>query len=144
MTLAVDGRGHLEHEVISCSDAAAAKGIPLGRELKTLILTAGGRLLVASLPGDRRLHLRSVKRVAATRQACLCSVEELASMGLAPGSISPFLPQLARVHHLIDPACFALDWMSTNDGTRRGFIVFDPRSLHELDQITVAEIGVPT
>jgi len=51
----------LAESVVSCEDAAEARGIPLTNELKTLVLRTSVGFVAAHLPGDGILSLRKVK-----------------------------------------------------------------------------------
>ena len=49
---------NLPHTVISCEDAANAKGIPLRNELKSLILKTDNGFCILNLTGDRFANLK--------------------------------------------------------------------------------------
>lgn len=117
---------HLPHDVVSCEEAAVAKGFPLERELKSLILKADTGLIIAHISGNESLSLRQVKRHLKSEQARLASPEEITLLGVGAGTVSPFLPNLWKLPHLIDADLLNLSWVSTNNGTLSGYIVFDP------------------
>ncbi|MBS2532727.1 YbaK/EbsC family protein [Catenulispora sp. NF23] len=113
-------------EVVSCREAANAKGFPLRHELKSLILKTDEGFAVVHLSGSEFLSLRQVKRFLKSDQARLATPHETASLGARPGAVSPFLPNLWRLPHLIDTDLLTLTWVSTNNGTLNSYIVFDP------------------
>jgi prolyl-tRNA editing enzyme YbaK/EbsC (Cys-tRNA(Pro) deacylase) len=59
--------------VITCKDAAAARGLPLTHELKSIILKTSHRILVVHVPGNKYVSLRAVKRALGSKQAQLAS-----------------------------------------------------------------------
>jgi len=116
----------LSCDVVSCKDAAEAKGFPLQRELKSLILKVDTGLIVAHLSGSESLSLRQVKRHLKSEEARLATLDEIKPLGVEAGTISPFLPNLWKLPHLIDVDLLEFSWVSTNNGTLNGYIVFDP------------------
>lgn len=131
----------LPSEVVSCAEAASAKGIPLSNELKTLVLAEpGGEVLVCHLRGDDHLDLRAVKRIVGERDVALASPARLKDLGLGPGTVYPFSSTLAERRHLIDDSLSTLSFLSTNAGDLREFIVFDPSALCLLPNATTHRI----
>lgn len=138
--------------VVSCESAARAKGFPLERELKTLVIDAtttqsidpGARaLLVAHVRGDRRLSLRAVKRALGVTQARLAGNDSLDDLGVEPGTIHPFQPALWGLRHLVAREVLSLPWVTTNSGRLDGFIVFDPVILLRAECIVVDNLEEP-
>jgi prolyl-tRNA editing enzyme YbaK/EbsC (Cys-tRNA(Pro) deacylase) len=119
----------LHYDVISCSQAAYAKGIPLKNELKSLILTTNKGLYVLNISGDENASLRSVKNVLNVDEAFLANIEQLNELQVQPGTICPFLPQLWCLPQLISKDVLKLSFVSTNNGTRNQYIVFHPKLL---------------
>jgi prolyl-tRNA editing enzyme YbaK/EbsC (Cys-tRNA(Pro) deacylase) len=130
----------LAEPVVSCSEAAVAKGVPLERELKSLLLECDhGRVLV-HLRGDHRLSLHAVKRALAVRQARLASPSAVQALGVSPGTLHPFHPALwTTTTYLIARGLFSLPWVTTNAGHPNEYIVFDPLVLLRAPRILVGE-----
>jgi prolyl-tRNA editing enzyme YbaK/EbsC (Cys-tRNA(Pro) deacylase) len=116
----------LSDPVISCASAAAAKGIPLEHELKSLVIETDAGLVVAHIPGNRRLSLRAVKRCLPTAQARLAN---LGALDLLPGTVHPFHALLWPLHHLVTREVLDLGWVSTNAGKLTTYVIFDPALL---------------
>jgi prolyl-tRNA editing enzyme YbaK/EbsC (Cys-tRNA(Pro) deacylase) len=116
----------LPEPVVSCASAAAAKGIPLQHELKSLVIQTDAGLVVTHIPGDRSLSLRAVKRCLSTTQARLA---DLSDLDLAPGTVHPFHARLWKLHHLVSREVLGLGWVSTNAGELTTYVVFDPMML---------------
>jgi prolyl-tRNA editing enzyme YbaK/EbsC (Cys-tRNA(Pro) deacylase) len=127
---------HLDHPVVSCEEAAAARGIPLARELKTLLLQTHDHGIVAvHLPGDAKVALRKVKQSMGTAQAYQASLEALAGLGLSPGTICAIKEPVWSMRHLVSQRLLQMDTVMTNDGTKTGYVEFDPAVLLLTDQI---------
>ncbi|MCL2436362.1 MAG: YbaK/EbsC family protein [Lentimicrobiaceae bacterium] len=119
----------LHHDVISCSEAAVAKGIPLENELKSLILTTSKGLYVLNIPGNENASLRSVKNALDVDEALLANIEQLSTLQVQPGTVCPFLPQLWCLPQLISKDILKLSFVSTNNGTKNQYIIFCPKLL---------------
>jgi prolyl-tRNA editing enzyme YbaK/EbsC (Cys-tRNA(Pro) deacylase) len=124
-----------------CRAAAKARGVPLGNELKSLVLTTCQGLVVAHLPGDRRLSLRCVKRQLAVRHASLASREQLQSLGLGPGTVSAVLDPVWSLEHAVCRSLLEKEFVTTNDGTRQGFFVFSPQTLLHAKSVRVGDFA---
>lgn len=135
--------GILDHEVISCEQAAKAKGILLENELKTMILweQENQRFIACHLNGHRKIDLRKVKKRLNVKQASLASLAQIEALDLSPGKVMPFLQSVWEMYHLIDAQVFATSLVSTNDGTRKGFISFPPKLLKLTNRYIVASIA---
>ena len=129
----------LSRPVVSCEEAAAARGIPVAAELKTLILETSGGMIAAHLPGDGMLSLKKVKDYLEAEEAYLADPEVLLTMGLSAGTVSALLEPVWSMPHLISRRVFDLDEMMTNDGTKTGYFAFDPAILTHVLNIRVGE-----
>ena len=119
----------LNSAVISCAEAAEAKGIEIGQELKSMVLHTSKGLFVAHLPGDRRIKYRSIKNLLSVREALLASPDTLIKLGLAPGTVCAVREPVWSLPHLISSEILSKNFISTNDGTRGGYLVFSPTLL---------------
>lgn len=134
----------LPYKVLSCADAALAKGIPLENELKTLVLSVDfGKVVAVHVRGNRHLSLRSVKQYLNVEQALLMDIVSLASLGCVPGTVCPFLPPVWGIQQLISKEVLTLNYMSTNNGTHTGYFLFAPKLLQEVPSWAVGEFEVP-
>lgn len=131
----------LPYDVVTCDEAAAAKGVTLDRELKSLVLMTSAGCVVAHILGDDHLSLRSVKQALAVDEAHLMDAGGLDSLKLEPGRVSPFVPQLWELPQVVDPRVLGPAWVTTNDGTLNGYIVFDPLLLLRAESIVTVRIA---
>jgi prolyl-tRNA editing enzyme YbaK/EbsC (Cys-tRNA(Pro) deacylase) len=83
----------------TAEDAARAAGCRLGQIVKSLVLVAGDRFVVALVPGNRRGDPEKVARLLGERGARVARANEVErATGYAPGAVAPFaLPQVDRV-----------------------------------------------
>jgi prolyl-tRNA editing enzyme YbaK/EbsC (Cys-tRNA(Pro) deacylase) len=79
--------------------AAEAIGCGLDQIVKSLVLVADGRAVVALVPGDRRADPSKVARAVGATAARIATADEVrAATGFAPGAVAPFpLPGVARI-----------------------------------------------
>jgi prolyl-tRNA editing enzyme YbaK/EbsC (Cys-tRNA(Pro) deacylase) len=125
--------------VVSCGQAAEAKGIPLANELKSLVLATQKGFVVLHLPGDGAACLRRVKEALEIREACLAAPEQLASFGLRPGTVCAVKDPVWSLPHLISRRVFQRDLVSTNDGTLQGYYRFQPAVLLTAASVVVGD-----
>lgn len=106
----------LPQPVVSCAEAALAKGISLENELKTLILLVSQELCCVHVRGDLYVDLRKVKQYLNSKEARLAPVESLAHLGVQPGTVSPYVDEIAALPHLVCRSLLRADFLSTNAG----------------------------
>jgi prolyl-tRNA editing enzyme YbaK/EbsC (Cys-tRNA(Pro) deacylase) len=134
----------LNREVVTCSQAAAAKNVPLQNELKTLILWTTDGLYAVHLRGDQRLSLRAVKQFLHVKEARLLSVPEMSGIDLTPGTVCPFLPPVWYMRQLLSSALLDLEFVTTNNRTLNGYFLFDPQLLLQVPQVEVGNFECST
>lgn len=115
--------------VVSCEQAANAKGIELQRELKSIVVQTRMGCIAVHTRGDRDVSLRKVKRELGLKEAYLASPEVLQKMGLEPGTVSAVRDPVWSMLNLITKQVLDLDLVSTNDGTLTNYVLFDPQIL---------------
>jgi len=129
----------LDFPVVTCEEAAAAKGIKLASELKTLILETTSGLVAVHLPGDGILSLRAVKDFIEVEEAYLADPETLLKLGLSAGTVSAVLEPVWSMPHLISRRIFDRDQLSTNNRTKTGYFLFNPVILTRAENTRVGE-----
>lgn len=119
----------LKKEVISCDEAAEARGVPLFNELKTMILSTTNGYVAVHLPGDGQISLRAVKNALEVKNAFIAPAEEIYKLELSPGTVSAVLEPVWSMPHLFSKRVLTLDFVTTNNGTRSQYFKFDPIEL---------------
>lgn len=125
----------LKQPVVSCEEASKAKGIPLGNELKTLILDTQIGNVALHIPGDENASLRKVKDTLEVKNASLASLLYLKELGLSPGTVSAVNEPVWSMPHLVDKSVLTKKYVSTNNGTLRKYYKFDPKILLEANSV---------
>lgn len=115
-----------DYEVVSCEEAANARKVPLGNELKTLILQTPSELVAAHLPGDGELNLRAIKNTLDVKDIKIANPEDIAKIGLESGTVSAVLEPVWSMPHLISRRLLSLSYVTTNNKTKKGYFKFDP------------------
>jgi prolyl-tRNA editing enzyme YbaK/EbsC (Cys-tRNA(Pro) deacylase) len=122
--------------VISCTEAACARGVPLGVELKTLLLRSRGLIVAVHLPADRRLNSRVVRKLLRTRRLSFLHEDQLAAYGVQRGAINPWNVPFCALH-LVAQSVFRIARMSTNNARLDEGVLFATRDLRRLPGLIV-------
>ena len=126
--------------VVSCGEAAAARAIDLGQELKTLVLDTGAFSLAVHLRADTRLRARSIKRLIKLDNVHLVQLDVLARFGLYPGVINPWNVPFCR-YHLLCLRVLVNPVMATNDSSLTMGRFFSTHDLLALPNLVVGFFG---
>lgn len=129
----------LSPAVVTCKEAAKAKGIPLCQELKTLILNTSTGLVALHLPGDSKGALRAVKNALEVDEAHMVSGKVLASLGLEDGTVSAVCSPVWEMPHLISRRVLSFDFVSTNTGNKKEFFNFSPSILMDAESVMLGD-----
>ncbi|GHU73998.1 hypothetical protein FACS189413_18680 [Bacteroidia bacterium] len=113
-------------EVVSCEEAATARKVPLGNELKTLILQTPSGLVAVHLPADGELNLRAIKNTLYIKDVKIAAPEDIAKIGLVSGTVSAVLEPVWSMPHLISKRALSKSYVTTNNKTKIGYFKFDP------------------
>ncbi len=117
-------------------EAARKLGVEPERVFKTLVVAAGGRSLVAVVPVESELDLRSLGKRAALANAA--DAERIT--GYVTGGISP-LGQRRRLPTLVDESALAFDTIFVSAGRRGLELEIDPADLVALTDAEVRPIA---
>lgn len=129
----------LDRPVVTCEEAARAKGIPLENELKTLLLETSNGLVAVELPGDAKVSLRKIKDVLEVKNAHLAAPEILAELGLKPGTVSAVCAPVWDMPHLVSMRLLNIDEVSTNSGKKDGYYRFEPSLLLKAENVKIGD-----
>jgi prolyl-tRNA editing enzyme YbaK/EbsC (Cys-tRNA(Pro) deacylase) len=113
-------------------DAARAAGCEAAQIVKTLVLVADGRPVVALVPGDRRGDTDKIAAAVGAGSARVAKRDELeAATGFEPGAVAPFpLPGIERV--VADRTLLAHPVVWIGAGSPRHVAAVAPRELFRL------------
>lgn len=119
----------VQKDQLGCAAAAEARGVPSDHELKSLVLRTKAGLVAVHVLGTLGLNLRELKRQLGCKKASLAAPEELAELGLASGRVSAVLDPVWSMSNLLAPQVLRQPFVTTNNGTREAFVLFDPQIL---------------
>ena len=129
----------LDKTVVTCIEAAQAKGIPLENELKTLVLQTSNGFVAIELPGDATASLRKIKDALEVKEAYLAGPETLAKLGLEPGTVSAVSAPVWDMPHLVSKRLMNLNEVSTNSHNKKGYYLFEPSLLLKAKEVMVGD-----
>lgn len=116
----------------SARDAAAAIGCELAQIVKTLVVVADGRFVLALIPGDERLHESTLAQAVPARLVRIATAEEVVeATGFDPGGVAPF-PQRTVAATLIERSLFHHPVVWIGAGTGRHVAGLAPGELARL------------
>jgi Cys-tRNA(Pro) deacylase len=116
----------------TAKDAARAVGAELGQIVKSIVVQADGRPVVALVPGDRRADTSKIAAAIGASTARVARPPEVeAATGFEPGAVAPFpLPRVSRI--LIDRGLLRHDRVWVGAGSERHMAGLAPSELVRL------------
>lgn len=114
------------YDVINCREAAKARKVLLSKEMKHILLRTPNGLTMAHIQAHKSISLRKIKNTLKIKDICMANLKEYEQEIFERGTICPFIEPFWSLFHLLDNRIFENDWMTTNDTTKRGYIIFDP------------------
>jgi len=99
---------HHSKPVFTSEEAAQERGVRLSQIIKTMLLeNKEGEIIVALLPGHKRLDRRKLKRVSGNKDLQFLDKESIErKMGFTVGAISPIGSILKGLPMFVDPSVF--------------------------------------
>jgi Cys-tRNA(Pro) deacylase len=109
---------HHTKTVYTSEEAAKERGVRLSQIVKTMFLSdKEGNLIVAVLPGDRRLDRKKVKKASGYQDLRFVDKESLEKQtGFIVGAISPVGDRLKDLPMFIDPSVFEEERLDISSG----------------------------
>ncbi len=122
-------------------EAAAALGVDRERIFKTLVVDAGGELIVAVVPVARQLDLKAAAAAVGAKKVGMADPAAAArSTGYVVGGISP-LGQRTRLRTLVDASASDFDTILISAGRRGLDVELAPEELIRLTGAVVCALG---
>jgi Cys-tRNA(Pro)/Cys-tRNA(Cys) deacylase len=119
-----------EEATFHAEDAAQARGLPLSRVVKSLLVVAPGRkYYLALVQGDRMLSLHKLATVLGMKGLSMARHDEVAAItGYEPGSVSP-LGLKKRIAVVMDEHILAEELVSISGGKHTLGLELNPADL---------------
>jgi len=136
---------HRERPILSLRDAVEVLGLSPGNVLKCLLLKSRkGEVVAVMAPGDVRLDMKKLERIAGVKKLSFMSSSELESMlGVEPGGVDPLtLHELADMVFM-DRTLLEKDYVIGSAGSKYCGLKVKPRDIIEAARATVLDIGKP-
>ena len=133
-------------EVFTSEDAAEQRGVRLPQIVKTLLLTGqDGSVIVAVLPGHKRIELKKIKKTSGCGKLHFMEREAIEQkFGLRVGALAPIGPALQNLPVFIDPSVFEEKQITFSSGDPAAGIEMNSEDLRKLlEHATVTEITKP-
>ena len=104
--------------VYTSEAAARERGVRLSQIVKTMLLMdRQDRILVAVLPGDKKLDLKKIKKLMGVKDLRFLDRETIEQrLGLVAGAIAPITELFGNTPVLVDPAVFQEDRVDISSG----------------------------
>jgi prolyl-tRNA editing enzyme YbaK/EbsC (Cys-tRNA(Pro) deacylase) len=122
------------HKVVSCEDAAKARGIKLDLELKSILMQSKFHTFAVHIRGSDKINSKHVKLAVNSKSLRFLRVEELAVYNLHSGLINPWNIEFCD-YHLLCEKIFKNEFMTTNNGTFTQGVKFSPNELKTLKHV---------
>lgn len=116
----------------TAADAARAIGCPASHIVKSMIVECGGEVVLAMVPGDRRVDLTKVADAGGGKDARIATANRVRELtGFEPGAVAPFpLPRVDRA--LLHPSLLGLGRVWVGAGSTRHMAGLAPGELLRL------------
>ena len=123
---------HLE-PVFTSEDAAKQRGVRISQIVKTMLLVApDGDVMLAVLPGDRRLNVKAIKKYTGHKDLRFMDKASMEEMGLVVGAIAPVDDRFNWVVKFIDPRVFEEERVDISSGHPEAGIEIESHYLRDL------------
>ena len=128
--------------VFTSEDAARERGVALKQIVKTMILREKeGRIVVALLPGDKRLHIKTINRLLRGSFQLMSPEEVQNATGFVVGAISPVGLVSQGWEMVADTAVFENEWVDISSGDPAAGIELRSADLLKLIKCRVENIS---
>ncbi len=122
--------------VYTSEAAARERGVRLSQIVKTMLLMdRNDNMVVAVLPGDKKLDLKKIKKRIGVKDLRFLDRETIAQrLGLVAGAIAPIAELFGKIPILVDPAVFQEEYVDISSGDPHAGLELTRDSLRRLLQ----------
>ncbi len=120
--------------VYTSEDAARERGVRLSQIVKTMLLIdENGGIVMAILPGDKRLDFKKLKKLTEVKDLRFVNREIVKKrFGFVAGAIAPIAKLLKGMPTFVDPAVFLEKMVDISSGDPRAGLELKSEDLQEL------------
>ncbi|MGD8781824.1 MAG: YbaK/EbsC family protein [Ignavibacteria bacterium] len=130
-------------DVVTCEEAAKARNVNVTNELKHMLVKFHNKFALVHVCGNLDVELELVAHAIKVQQVHLASLKYTPIGHIPRGTICPFKQPLWSWFHILDKSIELKEWMTTNDGTKRGFLRFNPLLLRYSSNYMYANVSQP-
>jgi Cys-tRNA(Pro) deacylase len=128
--------------VFTSEDAARERGVALKQIVKTMLLSdKARRIVVALLPGDRRMHIKKINRLLKGDFQLMSPEDVQSATGFVVGAISPVGLVTHGWEMVADPNIFSNEWVDISSGDPSAGIELRSVDLRELLHCRIEDIS---
>ncbi len=120
--------------VFTCEDAARQRRVRLSQIVKTILLKGqDDRIVVALLPGHKKLALKKLKRVSGHKSLEFMDRNAIEKeLGVVVGAMAPISPALEGLPVFIDPSVFEEEVVDISSGDPRAGVELSREDFRDL------------
>lgn len=122
--------------VITCEEAATARGVSIEQELKSILLKSNSDIFAVHLCGGHRIDSKAIKTKLRKKHLRFLNKSELNGFGLKPGLVNPWNIEFCKIN-LVCNRVFNNEFMTTNNGTFNKGVTLKPSQLLNLKEVMV-------
>ena len=110
--------------------------------VKTIILIADDRPIVAIIQGNRKIDLEKLRKVLNANYVRLAKPSEvLKLLGIGIGAVSPLLNSMKRIRCIIDEKVLMMKKVLAGGGSEKTLVLIKPEDLAEILKPIIADIS---
>ncbi|UCH22189.1 MAG: YbaK/EbsC family protein [Deltaproteobacteria bacterium] len=131
--------------VYTSQDAARERNVRLSQIVKTMLLMdRDGKMVVAVLPGDRRLDIKKIKKLLGVKDLRFLDKETVEKrLGLVAGAIAPIAELFDGLEMFVDPTVFDEDFVDISSGVASAGLELSRKDLRSLlEECNVVKITI--
>lgn len=129
--------------VFTSGEAAKERGVRLSQIIKTMLLSSeDGEIVIAVVPGNKRLNLKALKRASRNKNLQFMDTESIEKRtGLVVGAIAPVENMFEGLSIFVDPSVFDEEFVDISSGDPTAGLEITRDDLKELlKHATITEI----
>lgn len=128
------------HPVVTCDEAAKARGISIDEELKTILLKVSHKNISVNLKGGDKINSKAIRKLFNDKHIRFLSEEELGYFDLKKGLVNPWNIPFCE-YNLISSNIFEQNFMYTNNSKYTEGVKFPTKELFHLSNIIIGDFS---
>lgn len=126
--------------VVTCAEAAKARGISIAEELKTILLKVSHKKISINIRGNDKIDSKAIRKLFNNKHIRFLSEEELKHFNLSKGLVNPWNIPFCE-YNLISTNIFEQSFMYTNNSKYTEGVKFPTKELLHLSNIIIGDFS---